>query len=330
MPVLTTMLRFDLRAPGCTPAQTAALYDACLEICAWADARGISGASLSEHHGTDDGYLPSPVPLASAIAARTSHLRIMIAALLVPMYDPVKLAEDLVVLDHISRGRATTTAGIGYRAEEFEMFGIPYAERARIFEEKIEVMLKAWSGERFEWRGRPLQVTPAPYTKPHPPLLMGGQSPAASRRAARFGLPFQPASDDQALHALYRSECAKRGQKPQLYAPGSGAMVWVAEDPDREWARIGSYLLYEARVYSSWQPPQQTRSAVHSRATTVEELRAEGLYKILTPEQCLQHAAQQRRLMLYPLCGGTPPEIAWQGLELFDAKVRPQLEALSI
>ena len=322
-----TLLRFDLRAPGKTPAEVAALYEAALAMCAWADARGFGGVSLSEHHGTDDGYLPAPLPLATAFAARSENLRISIAALLLPMYDPVKLAEDLVVLDHVSRGRAATTLGLGYRAEEFAMFGVPHAERARVFEEKLEVLLRAFSGERFEWRGRSVRVTPAPFTAPHPPLLMGGQSFVAARRAARFGLPFQPASNEAALHACYTEECQRRGHAPVLHPPGNGEMVWVAEDPEREWSRIGRYLLHDARAYAQWQPAKQQTSAVHSRATTAEELRAEGLYRIVTPAQCVELARARGTLMLFPLCGGTPPELAWPALELFDAQVRPHLLA---
>ena len=153
---------------------------------------------------------------------------------------------------------------------------------------------------------------------------MGGQSKPAARRAARFGLPFQPASNDDEMNALYISECEKHGHQPYLYPPGNGEMVWVAEDPDREWARIGRYLFHEAATYQSWQPAH-ARSAMRSNASTVEELREEGLYRIFTPEECLAYAEGVGGLILYPLCGGTPPDLAWEGLELFDAMVRPHL-----
>ena len=86
---------------------------------------------VSEHHAVDDGYLPSPLIVASAIAARTSEIAISIAALLVPLYDPVKLAEDIAVLDHVSRGRVSYVAGIGYRPAEYASLGRSYADRAR-------------------------------------------------------------------------------------------------------------------------------------------------------------------------------------------------------
>ena len=90
-------LRYDLRAPDFAGVSHAELYAACLEQCAWADARGFDVVALSEHHGVDDGFMAAPVTLAAAIAGRTRRLQINIAAVLVPLHDPVRLAEQLAV-----------------------------------------------------------------------------------------------------------------------------------------------------------------------------------------------------------------------------------------
>src|SRR5262245_44833556 len=95
----TFMLRYDLRCPAWVGTSPAALYTAALEQCAWADRQGFAGVILSEHHGSDDGYLPSPLVFAAAVAARTQQLRILIGALIVPLHDPLRIAEDLAVLD---------------------------------------------------------------------------------------------------------------------------------------------------------------------------------------------------------------------------------------
>ena len=117
-------LRFAMRSATEDPAARADLYAAAVDMAAWAERpRGLA-AILSQHHAVDDGYLPSPVPLAAAMAARTTRIPITVAALLLALYEPVKLAEDLAIVDLISRGRVSYVIGIGYRDEEFAMFGV--------------------------------------------------------------------------------------------------------------------------------------------------------------------------------------------------------------
>src|SRR5262249_7029018 len=110
-------LRYDLRAPAFADVTHAELYGACLEQCAWADARGFDVVALSEHHGVDDGYMSAPITLAAAIAGRTRRLQINVAAVLVPLHDPVRLAEQLAVVQLVSGGRLSLVAGMGYRGE---------------------------------------------------------------------------------------------------------------------------------------------------------------------------------------------------------------------
>src|SRR4029453_8016324 len=182
------LLRFDFRAPGPTPA--AELYEAALDMVEWGEGRGCLSVAISEHHASEDGYLPSPLVMTAAMATRTTTTPFMIAALLLLMYDPIKLAEDLNVLDHLSRGRVTPIIGLGYRPEEFAMFGVDPARRGAEMEERLEVLQAALAGEPVPWRGRPATVRPLPYTAGGMRLAYGGGSPAAARRAARFGLDF--------------------------------------------------------------------------------------------------------------------------------------------
>ena len=221
-----SVLRFDMRSPGLDPERTRALYEAALDMAAWADARGFDAITLSEHHGTEDGFLPAPIALAGCMLGRTRRIRVGIAALLVPLYDPVKLAEDLAILDVASGGRLAVTAGIGYRPEEYAMLGKDWKNRGRLFDECLEVLLRAWSGEPFEWQGRRVRLTPPPLTKPHPPILIGGTSRRAARRAARLGLPFQPAANDPDVIALFQQESRLRGvENPLVLPPGSGETI---------------------------------------------------------------------------------------------------------
>ncbi len=101
-------------------------------------------------------------------------------------------------------------------------------------------------------------------------------------------------------------------------------LLHITEDPDRAWAEHGHHLLYEARTYASWQSGD-IRSAVKSAATTVEELRAEGVYRMVTPEECVAQGLDS--YVLHPLSGGMPVEEGWRSLRLFGERVVPELSA---
>jgi len=322
----TYLIRFDLRAPS-FGAPVADLYATALDMSAWAEEHGFTAVVVSEHHATDDGYLPSPLVMASAIAARTKQIAISVAALLVPLYDPVKLAEDIAVLDHVSRGRVSYVAGIGYRPAEYASLGRTFAARAKDMEAAIILMRKAWLGEPFEHEGRIVHVRPTPYSQPHPMLCYGGGSKAAARRAARLDMPFFPQLRSERLIGEYESERERLGLPPGfVISPGAGPLnVFVSEDPDRTWAAIGEHLLHDARSYAQWQLDAGVDSVALDTATTVQELRKNGVYTVVTPEECAEIVRSYGSLALHPLCGGIPPEIAWQSLELVASQVQPLL-----
>ena len=123
---------------------------------------GFDMLTLSEHHASPDGYLPSPLVLGGAMAARTKQIALWISALLLPLHDPIRLAEDLAVLDLISGGRVSLVTGLGYRPIEYAMFGKEWTRRGKLLDENLDVMIKAWTGEPFEHRGETVQVTPRP------------------------------------------------------------------------------------------------------------------------------------------------------------------------
>jgi alkanesulfonate monooxygenase SsuD/methylene tetrahydromethanopterin reductase-like flavin-dependent oxidoreductase (luciferase family) len=324
----TIAMRFDMRCPEISPATPGDLYRTALEQAAWADERGVDALVLSEHHGVEDGYLPSPLVMAAAIAGRTQRAQVSISALIAPLHDPLRLAEDIAVLDLLSGGRASLVIGVGYRPEEFEMFDVPWSKRGKVLDASLETMLKAWTGEPFEYQGRTVRVTPRPLSQPHPIVFVGGSTPVAARRAARFDLGFFPAIGDTALRDVYVEECEKLGKPPGfVLLPKGPGFVHLAEDPDKAWAEIGEYLLYEAKQYASWQQPGQ-RSQVADYAGTVDELRNGDVYRVLTPEQCLamvEDLGSEGSLIFHPLIGGMPPELSWPSLELLASKVLPAL-----
>ena len=127
-------LRFDLRRTPFAETSQADLYVAALDMCAWADERGFPSVVVSEHHGVRDGYCPAPLVLAAAIGGRTQRITITVSALIVPLHDPLHLAEEIAVADLATGGRLSIVAGIGYRHEEFEMFGVDRSRRGAIVE----------------------------------------------------------------------------------------------------------------------------------------------------------------------------------------------------
>ncbi|MGW2820863.1 LLM class flavin-dependent oxidoreductase [Streptomyces sp. NPDC001443] len=321
MPV--TVVRLNLVAPDATPTALHERYAAALELARYADDHGITTVQTEEHHGVADNWLPSPFAFAGALLGATRRLAVTVSAVIGPLYDPLRLAEDIAVLDLLSGGRLVTVAGIGYRPEEYAMFGVDWRRRGRLQDELLETVLKAWTGEEFTHRGRTVRVTPRPFTAPHPLLLVGGSSRAAARRAARLGLPFFPSAHLPELEAYYKDRLAEYGTEGWTMMPAAETpLLHIAEDPDRVWAAYGSHFLHEARTYASWQSGD-IRSAVRSSATTVEELRAEGVYRVLTPEECVAQGLDN--LVLHPLAGGMPVEEGRRSLRLFCEEVLPRL-----
>jgi len=319
------MMRFDLRAPG--PTSHADLYAAAVDMAEWGEQNGCLAVVVSEHHASEDGYLPSPLVLAGAIASRTSTAPITIAALLALYYDPIKLAEDLNVLDHLSRGRVSPVLGLGYRPEEMAMFGVDPGTRGKEMDERIEVLQAAVRGETVTWRGRTATVRPLPYTEGGMRMMYGGGSPAAARRAARFGMDFLGETDRPDLVMAYEAEAARAGTSGACMVPtkASPSSVFVAEDLDAAWEAMGPHLLHDATTYAAWLGGNHDPVS-RSAATTVEELRAEeGSYRIVTPEQAVELIRTNGYLGTQPLCGGLAPDLAWESLKLIESQVMPNL-----
>ena len=322
------MLRYDIRAPQLGTSQ-ADLFEACLDQCEWADGLGFDAVGILEHHGSEDGYNPSPFVLAGAVAARTKRIRIRLTALILPLHDPVRAAEDAAVVDQISRGRLELVIGAGYVGREFAMFGKELADRVRLQTEGIEVLKRAWTGEPFEYRGSTMTVTPRPFRRPRPPIALGGSSPGAARRAARIADGFEATMPQFEL--LYREECARLGvEASPPRPPGLPAMfVHIAEDPEKAWERIAPHALHETNSYGQWLA-EAGISAPYASVPDAAKLRASGAYLVLTPEDFLDKALQlgpEAVLGFHPLMGGLAPDLSWSSLELFEQRVLPRLRS---
>jgi alkanesulfonate monooxygenase SsuD/methylene tetrahydromethanopterin reductase-like flavin-dependent oxidoreductase (luciferase family) len=308
-------LRFDMRL-----SQTAAteLYAAAVDMCAWAETRGAVIAVLSEHHATEDGHLPAPHLMAAALAARTRHLAILLAAVPITFWDPVRLAEEMAVLDILSNGRISFAFGIGHRPEEYEHFGIEMHQRGKLADESLALLLRLLRGDPVDHCGRRIHVAPAPVTPGGPAILIAGGSRAAARRAARFGLGFISQTDAPGLSEYYESQCRIFEHAPgpaQFPVSGAPTVVFVADDVDAAWHELGPYLLRDAVMAASYRPGDDSVASI-SRADSVSALReAQGPYRIFTIDEAAAYVRGGRPLPLHPLCGGVPPEVAWPYLE---------------
>ncbi len=313
-------LRFDMRAPGWA-GPAADLYAAAIEMCAWAETRGAVLAVLSEHHGAEDGHLPAPLTLASAIAARTRTLAILLAAVPIPLWDPVRLAEEMSVLDLISRGRVSYAFGVGHRREEYDHFGVDMATRGRAADEILAVLGPLVCGEPVEYHGRTIRVTPACGSSGGPMMLIAGGSKAAARRAGRYGLGFVSQTEWPGLKEFYEAQCRAHGHEPgmvQFPVRGVPTAVFVAEDEqalDEAWDVLGPHLLHDAVMAASYRPHDDSVASI-TRADSVAALREEGgPYRVLTSDEATDYVRGGRPLPLHPLCGGLAPDVAWPYLE---------------
>ncbi|CUU57652.1 Flavin-dependent oxidoreductase, luciferase family (includes alkanesulfonate monooxygenase SsuD and methylene tetrahydromethanopterin reductase) [Parafrankia irregularis] len=318
-------MRFDFRNPAFAGTATADRYAAALDMAEWADRLGCSSITVSEHHGCADGYLPSPVTMLAAMAARTRTVRFSIAALIAPFHDPLRLAEDLIVLDNLSRGRVDVVIAGGYVREEFDLFGVSPRERPQRVTEVVTTLKAAFAGLPFDYRGRRVHLTPAPYRPGGPWISLGGSSEPAARRAARIADGFIPT--DPTVWEFYRDEVQRLGRPDPGPSPiGATRTVALAEDPEKGWDQMGPCFLYQTNAYGAWQA-QDDGGSPYRTLPDVDALRATGQYRVVTPDQLVTElrVSPSPFANFHPLCGGMPIDLAWSSLRLFEHEVLPRL-----
>jgi alkanesulfonate monooxygenase SsuD/methylene tetrahydromethanopterin reductase-like flavin-dependent oxidoreductase (luciferase family) len=326
--MLRTSLFFDMRAPDFgAPARD--IYSAALEMTEFGDRIGVEKVGFMEHHGCDDGYLTNPFLMGAAAAARTSRIRINLGAVILPLHDPLKVAEDIAIVDQISQGRVEVILGAGYVPSEFARFGVSLHDRAKLMDRGIATILAALAGEATDQDGRDILVRPLPIQDPNDILLVGGGVKASARRAARFDLGFAPANPK--LFALYEEEMQAREQALRaMHGPGRPLCIHLAEDVEAGWAQLMPHAVHVARSYAAWADETGMHKSPFHGLGTEEAMRAAGIFQVWTPEQMLGYAASlplPATLGFMPLLGGLAPEAGWRSLHLLE-KVMPRLQAL--
>jgi probable F420-dependent oxidoreductase len=304
-----------------------------------AEACGFDAIFFGEHHQDKDGFLPSPLIVATAMAARTTRLKIGTSVILLPLYHPIHVAEDVATLDIVSHGRTILGVGLGYQPADFAMFGVPQAERVGRFEESVEIIRRCWSGERFSFDGTyyqidQVQMRPPPLQQPAPPLWIGGWAPAAVRRAGRLGDalvagPSMPLEDMQRLADVYRQAAQETGREPRIVLMRD---AWVASSREEAERVYGPEVMTAYKYY--WHNQALAFKSMTSESDfTLDNLARDRLI-LGTPEECVQqlHRWQEVLGTDYILLrlrqahsGGPSHTEIMRAVELFGAQVIPQL-----
>jgi len=227
-----------------------------------AEKMGFRSCWLTEHHFCEDGYTPSPLVVAAAIAARTEKMRLGTNLMLLPLHDPVRVAEDAATLSLLSGGRFDLGVGIGYRQMEFDQFNRKISHRPSLIEEGIEILRRSWSGEAVNFSGKrfevgDLKVTPTPETNPK--IYLGGMAEPAIQRAARVADGFL--STGAIGIDVYNEALEKQGKSIQDGDVILGSWAIIAEDPEAEVAKVADHVLYQSNEYIKWGafgPPDKT------------------------------------------------------------------------
>jgi probable F420-dependent oxidoreductase len=241
-------MRFGFYLPNQDPPRAERiqeLYDEIFDMVELGDDLGFATCFASEHHSLPDGYIPAPLALCSAVAARTTNIQIATGVMLLPLWHPIRVAEDGALIDIISKGRFALGVGLGLVQREYDLYGIDMKRAPSRMEEAIHVVRSAWTEERFSFEGKHFQltdatVTPKPVQSP-PPIWVGGMSDKSVERAGRLGDGWvtDPLHGFDAIAhwaKIYRDAAAAAGRPAALHLMRD---CWVTDgDPYAEWGHV--------------------------------------------------------------------------------------------
>lgn len=324
-------LWYDFRNPEQWRQPFGRMYEQYLDQIANAEAIGFDSVWLTEHHFCDDGYTPSPLVIAAAIGGRTKRMRIGTNLMILPLHNPVRIAEDAATLSLLTGGRFDLGVGIGYKESEFRAFDRDLKHRPSLMEEAVEIIRRAWSGERINFTGKRFTVGDhkiSPQPEHCPRILLGGMSEPAIDRAVRIADGFLSTGGiglDMYLAALERQ--GKRPEDGQIIA---GHWAIIAEDPEAEAARVGPHLLYQANEYIKWGAfgPPETTPLFPDAAAAIEN----GLYELWDADMAVDRLKklmadypQIKDIHFWAQFPGESVESGQRRLDYIASKVLPRL-----
>ena len=334
---------FTAQVPPGSPRTFVQEYREIVDLVRLAETLGYESAWVSEHHGSGDGYMPSLLVTLGAFAAATEHIKLGTGVILTPFHHPLRLAEDAATVDLISGGRLILGLGLGWREEEFRMFGIPMSERVRRTSETVEILRRAWTGRRFSFEGKvfsfdQVQVTPAPAQEGGPPIWLGGNVEPAIRRAGRVadGYIRTRGGDVEKMRGdlhLVEEAARQAGRDPSslAFAQLQNTFVWDGGDA---WEVAGKFVGNQLGIYRGWDKGGDTPGAGF-----VLDPPEEKTMRWLTPAGNPQEVAHALRPMVEAFAGrkefhlivrlhypGMDFDTAARAIELFAERVIPALK----
>ena len=316
-----------------------------------AESLGVQSVWLAEYHFNAGRVLSAPITIASALAARTQNIRIGLAVHILPLGNPVRIAEEIATLDHISQGRIEFGVGRGTFPNVHEGYGVPFTESRGRFEESLEIIIKAWTTESFTFEGEyyqchDLDIEPKPLQDPHPPIRVGVTSAESFPIVGRMGFPiFVNPSRVFALNDLagpiqeYRKAWKEAGHEGEAQV-GVRIPIYVTDNAETAYSdpqesamfsmhrlgtRVGSYATYGGTT-GDWGAESE-----HILGMSYDDwLRDKVVYG--TPEavterlKCLKQILGLDQL-IYEINYGNhlSPDQQLKSLRMFNKEVLPQL-----
>lgn len=238
------------------------ILDEAIQVVAAASRMGFAWVSIGHHWLSYPTVWPQPFPVLARLAPETGRMRLKTSMLLLPLLNPVDVAENVATLDHLTHGRLDVGVAIGYREQELAAAGLTRKDRVPKLEASLALMKRLWGGEEIAW-GR-LGFTP--YQRPHPPIEMGAQSVGATRRAARLAdaVFFGPQvgwADVARLARVFREARAGLAAEGLSSSPGAvlaSRSVIVGPSKEAAAAAARDYLERTFRMYRTWQMQEAT------------------------------------------------------------------------
>ena len=278
---------------GFIPIEGGHYYQESLEEVTRAEELGFDSVWMEEHHSVANHYWPSPLTVLAGYATRTSRMVLGTDILVAPFHHPVRLAEDVAMLDVMSGGRVVVGIAIGYKPDEFALYGADLERRGARFEEQLAIMRGLWTQERFRFEGRYYKVDgrlePRPVARPHPPLWIGGWGDLTLRRAATLAdnwIPGPTADLARLLagKATFLENRREAGRtEPITEWPLTRDLIIAETDRKaRELAEEHIMVAYRREYAGGWRHPFIDASI----ATDLDRL-MEDRFIIGGPEQCI-------------------------------------------